>query len=97
MAELPKRSANRSSANFEIPRLAISARQLSTDGTEKFLFRLRDGEHIETVAIPEGVADDTVHLVSGRLRFAVLVLRDWCNGVFAQSQGGPRSPVRCAK
>jgi 23S rRNA (adenine2503-C2)-methyltransferase len=39
---------------FEIPRLAVSARQVSTDGTEKFLFRLHDGEHIETVAIPEG-------------------------------------------
>jgi 23S rRNA (adenine2503-C2)-methyltransferase len=39
---------------FEIPRLAVSARQLSADGTEKFLFRLADGEHIETVSIPEG-------------------------------------------
>jgi 23S rRNA (adenine2503-C2)-methyltransferase len=40
--------------SFTIPRLELSARQLSTDGTEKFLFRLSDGEHIETVAIPEG-------------------------------------------
>jgi 23S rRNA (adenine2503-C2)-methyltransferase len=29
-------------------------RQASSDGTEKFLFRLDDGEFIETVAIPEG-------------------------------------------
>src|ERR1043166_2438287 len=32
----------------------MAARQTSADGTEKFLFRLRDGEAIETVAIPEG-------------------------------------------
>jgi hypothetical protein len=32
----------------------VAARQVSTDGTEKFLFRLHDGEAIETVAIPEG-------------------------------------------
>jgi 23S rRNA (adenine2503-C2)-methyltransferase len=38
---------------FEIPRLEVAARQKSSDGTEKFLFRLRDGEAIETVAIPE--------------------------------------------
>ncbi|MEO7367201.1 MAG: radical SAM protein, partial [Gemmatimonadaceae bacterium] len=52
--ELPQAFRAVLDANFEIPRLAISARQLSTDGTEKFLFRLRDGEHIETVAIPDG-------------------------------------------
>ena len=40
--------------HFAIPRLALAARQTSSDGTEKFLFRLDDGEFIETVAIPEG-------------------------------------------
>lgn len=39
---------------FAIPRLELSMRQKSSDGTEKFLFRLHDGEFIETVAIPEG-------------------------------------------
>jgi len=39
---------------FDLPRLAIAARQRSVDGTEKFLLRLHDGEAIETVAIPEG-------------------------------------------
>jgi 23S rRNA (adenine2503-C2)-methyltransferase len=39
---------------FELPRLEITSRQKSIDGTEKFLFRLHDGQHIETVAIPEG-------------------------------------------
>ncbi len=54
MAQLPAAFRARLAEAFEIPRLALAARQLSTDGTEKFLFRLSDGEHIETVAIPEG-------------------------------------------
>ena len=54
MTQLPKELRDLLEAEFEIPRLGLSARQLSTDGTEKFLFRLADGEHIETVAIPEG-------------------------------------------
>src|SRR5690242_19569236 len=40
--------------HFTMPRLALATRQTSTDGTEKFLFRLQDGEFIETVSIPEG-------------------------------------------
>lgn len=40
--------------HFTMPRLTLSMRQTSSDGTEKFLFRLDDGEHIETVAIPDG-------------------------------------------
>ncbi len=41
-------------AKFPLPRLELATRQKSADGTEKFLFRLADGEFIETVAIPEG-------------------------------------------
>ncbi len=54
MAQLPLSFREELTQNFDVPRLALSARQLSSDGTEKFLFRLSDGEHIETVAIPEG-------------------------------------------
>jgi 23S rRNA (adenine2503-C2)-methyltransferase len=54
MTELPAALRASLAAEFELPRLSIVARQRSTDGTEKFLFRLRDGEAIETVAIPEG-------------------------------------------
>ena len=39
---------------FQLPRLALTDSQQSTDGTRKFLFRLADGESIETVAIPDG-------------------------------------------
>jgi 23S rRNA (adenine2503-C2)-methyltransferase len=54
ITQLPAGFRNDLAEEFEIPRLSVSARQKSVDGTEKFLFRLHDGEHIETVAIPEG-------------------------------------------
>ena len=54
MTELPKALRETLATAFDLPRLSIAARQKSTDGTEKFLFRLADNEAIETVAIPEG-------------------------------------------
>ena len=54
MTELPKAFRAALAEAFELPRLEIASRQKSTDGTEKFLFRLHDGQHIETVAIPDG-------------------------------------------
>ena len=54
MTELPLAFRELLGAHFTMPRLALSARQRSVDGTEKFLFRLADGEAIETVAIPDG-------------------------------------------
>jgi len=54
MTELPKTFRAALDQTFIIPRLEIASRQKSTDGTEKFLFRLHDGQHIETVSIPEG-------------------------------------------
>lgn len=41
-------------ASFELPRLTLTTRQASSDGTQKFLFQLHDGQSIETVAIPDG-------------------------------------------
>jgi 23S rRNA (adenine2503-C2)-methyltransferase len=53
MTDLPKPLREKLAEQFQIPRLEVAARQRSSDGTEKFLFRLQDGEAIETVAIPE--------------------------------------------
>ncbi len=39
--------------NFYLSRLDLEDKQVSTDTTEKFLFQLEDGHHIETVLIPE--------------------------------------------
>lgn len=54
MTELPVALREQLGARFEMPRLALSAEQTSSDGTRKFLFRLADGQSIETVAIPDG-------------------------------------------
>ena len=54
MTELPAGLRTALDERFELPRLELAARQLSSDGTQKFLFRLEDGEAIETVAIPDG-------------------------------------------
>lgn len=53
MSTIPKRFRALLAEHFELPRLELIAHQLSEDGTQKFLFRLHDGEFIETVAIPE--------------------------------------------
>src|SRR5688572_7471955 len=49
MTALPKAAREKLSEAFIMPRLTIAARQASKDGTEKFLFKLRDNEAIETV------------------------------------------------
>ena len=54
MTELPLALHDALAARFEMPRLTLAVRQASTDGTEKFLFTLADGQSIETVAIPDG-------------------------------------------
>jgi 23S rRNA (adenine2503-C2)-methyltransferase len=54
MSELPREFRELLARHFVLPRLESMARQTSADGTEKFLFRLPDGEAIEAVAIPEG-------------------------------------------
>ncbi len=53
MTELPKALRAQLSAQFTMPRLTLVDRRHSTDGTQKFLFQLHDGQTIETVSIPE--------------------------------------------
>ncbi|HKW41624.1 MAG TPA: 23S rRNA (adenine(2503)-C(2))-methyltransferase RlmN [Gemmatimonadales bacterium] len=52
--ELPATLRRELSAAFPLRRLALAARQVSRDGTEKYLWDLGDGEAIEAVLIPEG-------------------------------------------
>ena len=54
MTELPAPLRAELDTRFELPRLELVVRQRSSDGTQKFLFKVRDGEAIETVAIPDG-------------------------------------------
>ena len=59
MTELPKSLREELAESFTMPRLELATRQASSDGTEKFLFRLHDGQLIETVSIPD---DDRITL-----------------------------------
>jgi 23S rRNA (adenine2503-C2)-methyltransferase len=53
MSDVPVAFRNALAEAFTMPRLTLDFRQRSSDGTEKFLFRLHDGQAIESVAIPE--------------------------------------------
>src|SRR5256884_662956 len=52
--DLPAPLRSALAAAFPLRRLALGTRQLSSDGTEKYLWDLGDGEAIESVLIPEG-------------------------------------------
>jgi len=52
--ELPAALRRALAAALPLRRLSLSARQLSQDGTEKYLWDLGDGEAVESVLIPEG-------------------------------------------
>ena len=54
MTDLPLAFRELLAEHFTLPRLALETQQRSTDGTRKFLFRMHDGQAIETVAIPDG-------------------------------------------
>lgn len=53
MTDLSKDLREKLTDHFFIQRLPIDGHQISTDTTEKFLLRLSDGQHIESVLIPE--------------------------------------------
>jgi 23S rRNA (adenine2503-C2)-methyltransferase len=52
MTDLAKERRRELESYFYIPRLEIENKMLSVDATEKFLFKLEDGLHIESVLIP---------------------------------------------
>ena len=54
MSDLPTAFRTLLAEHFTMPRLELITEQLSTDGTRKFLFKMHDGQAIETVAIPDG-------------------------------------------
>ena len=52
MTDLPKALRTTLAARYRLGSLQLRHRQLASDGTQKFLFELLDGEHIESVLIP---------------------------------------------
>lgn len=53
MTDIPAKCASKLSESFDIGQLELAEHLASKDGTEKFLFRLKDKTHIETVLIRE--------------------------------------------
>lgn len=53
VTDLPQALRDALDREFPLPGLELVTRQRSHDGTQKFLFRLGDGQAIETVAIPD--------------------------------------------
>jgi 23S rRNA (adenine2503-C2)-methyltransferase len=53
-SDISKRLKDKLETNYFIGRMDVVERRRSPDGTEKFLFRLPDGNFIETVLIPSG-------------------------------------------
>ncbi len=53
MTDLGQELREKLAANFVISRLETEKIETSQDGSQKYLFRLSDGNHIETVLIPE--------------------------------------------
>ncbi len=54
MTDLGKELRATLAGNFRIERPEIASREISEDGTAKYLFRMRDGASIEAVDIPDG-------------------------------------------
>ena len=52
MSNLPAATRARLAGEWDLTALTTAAREVSTDGTRKFLFRLRDGQTVESVIIP---------------------------------------------
>jgi 23S rRNA (adenine2503-C2)-methyltransferase len=52
--ELPVELRARLDREWALPRLALATEQHSSDGTRKYLWRLEDGEFVESVLIPSG-------------------------------------------
>jgi len=53
MSDLSKETRQHLTENFSLERLKIEKKETSQDGSQKYLFRLRDGNLIESVLIPE--------------------------------------------
>lgn len=87
MTDLPARFRTRLAEAFTLPRLPLVTEQASTDGTRKFLFKLADGQMIETVAIPDG--DRLTFCISSQAGCApaVRLLRHRGHGLRPQPRG----------
>jgi 23S rRNA (adenine2503-C2)-methyltransferase len=69
MSNLPANLRSTLAANFDLCALEVETRQVSADGTRKFLYRLRDGQTVESVIIP--MADHATFCISSQVGCAM--------------------------
>lgn len=74
MDNIPKTLRTELAQNFTINPLTIVKKERSSDGSEKYLFRLHDGHTVETVLLlmREETVDDEAHTIEGA-RYTVCV------------------------
>ena len=84
MTELARVAAQRVAEEFDLPRLAVAARQLSTDGTREVSLPAARRRGDRDRRDSRRRSHDAVHLVAGGVRAAVRVLRDRRDGLQPQ-------------
>jgi 23S rRNA (adenine2503-C2)-methyltransferase len=71
MSDLSRELRATLAAHFDVRTPSMVRRERSSDGTTKFLLRLEDGKHIETVCIPESLAGSADPTEADRLTFCL--------------------------
>jgi 23S rRNA (adenine2503-C2)-methyltransferase len=71
MSDLSRELRATLATHFDLRTPAVVRRERSTDGTTKFLLRLEDGKHIETVCIPESFSGSTDPAEADRITFCL--------------------------
>ena len=88
MSNLAKPFRDKLVAHAEVARCRSRASRSRSDGTVKWLFDVGGGDAVETVFIPEARPRHLVHLVAGRLRRQLPLLRDRPSGLQPQPLDG---------
>ena len=76
MTDLPMSLRNKLGSLFRFTTMKEVERQISIDGTEKFLLKLEDDNHIETVVLKHPATSPFASL-SGWMRSQLLLLCNW--------------------
>ena len=71
MSDLSRELRAQLARHFAVLTPTVVRREESTDGTTKFLLRLDDGKHIETVCIPESFSGSTDPIDADRITFCL--------------------------
>ena len=93
MSDVPVALRNLLDAHFSMPRLTLAMRQTSNDGTEKFLFRLEDGEiRYKTVLHSYGDGLDA-ELLKKLVRSNGMAMETYLPGIGSVITGTPALPA----